>query len=108
VPPTPTPRPPDSILEIIAVDKRAEFVDVQNVGELNQDLTGWVLLSEKGHQECALQGMLPPGEVLRIWAMAEDAAEGGFNCGFDANIWNNSEPDAAVLFNFDGEEVSRK
>jgi len=43
----------------------------------------------------------------RGWALASDAGQGGYNCGFGSNIWNNSEPDAAVLFNADGQEVSR-
>ena len=46
-------------------------------------------------------------EALRIWAMAEDAAQGGFNCGMGGPIWNNGESDPAVLLNAAREEVSR-
>ena len=49
-----------------------------------------------------------PSEMLRIWAMAEDAGQGGYNCGFGDNIWNNDEPDPAVLVDAAGNEVDRK
>jgi hypothetical protein len=50
--------------------------------------------------------VLGPGETLRVWAMA-DAGPGGFNCGYGDNIWSNSKPDAAVLFDAGGAAVSR-
>ena len=96
-----------AILRIIAVDKGAEFVDIQNQGDQPQDLSGWTLVSEKGNQACALGSVIGPGEVLRIWAMAEDADQGGFNCAFGSAIWNNSEKDPAVLYDAAGQEVSR-
>ena len=94
----------DAALVIVAVDKRDEYVDIRNNGAAAVDLAGWVLHSEKGSQDCALGGSLGAGQTLRIWAMT---GEGGFNCGFESNIWNNSEPDAAVLWSPDGAEVSR-
>ena len=114
VPPTDTPVPPEppppgeAQVVIVAVDKRAEYVDIQNIGGAPQDLTGWHLLSERGSQDCPLSGVIQPGEVLRIWAMSEDADKGGFNCGFDTNIWNNSKSDPAVLYDATGREVDRK
>jgi len=45
--------------------------------------------------------------VLRIWAMAEDAGQGGYNCGFGTNIWNNSKSDPAVRYDAVGHEVDR-
>lgn len=93
-------------LVIIGVDKRAEYVDIKNNGgEIN--LAGWVLRSEKGSQDCSLGGTIATGQVLRIWAMASDAGQGGFNCRFGSNIWNNSEPDAALLIDPSGTVISR-
>lgn len=92
---------------IVGVDKRAEFVDIMNQGGEAVSIDGWMLRSEKGSQDCGLSGVLAPGQVLRIWAMAEDAGQGGFNCNFDGNIWNNSEYDPAVLFDNNKNEVSR-
>jgi hypothetical protein len=91
---------------IIGVDKRAEFVDIKNNGA-DVNLAGWILRSEKGSQDCGLNGVIAAGQVLRIWAMSEDAGQGGFNCGFGSNIWNNSEPDAALLIDPSGAVVSR-
>ena len=114
VPPTSLPQPTatlqatSGLLVIIGVNKDAEYVDIRNDGGGTVDLSGWILRSEKGNQDCALGGSIGAGQVLRIWAMAEDAGQGGFNCGFDSNIWNNSESDPAVLINPSGQEVSRR
>lgn len=109
--PLPTTEPPSQPsgphVVIVGVNKRAEYVDIQNTGDAPQDLTGWRLLSERGAQDCPLAGVIQPGETLRVWAMAEDAGQGGFNCGFGTTIWNNSEPDAAILFDPAGAEMSR-
>jgi formylglycine-generating enzyme required for sulfatase activity/endonuclease YncB( thermonuclease family) len=104
--PAPTgPRPAQIV--IVAVDKRAEVVDIQNVGGSAQDLTGWVLVSEKGDQRCSLGGQIQAGATLRIWALAADAGQGGYNCGFGTTVWNNDEPDPAVLYDAQGNEVAR-
>mgnify|MGYP000857507637 FL=1 len=130
VPPTavpPTPLPPTAVVQptavpqptatlptavgqlaITNVNKREEFVDIQNTGGTEVVLDGWTLRSEKGSQDCRLSGVLGPGQALRIWAMSEDTGQGGFNCQFGKEIWNNSEPDAAVLINPEGAEVSRR
>ena len=92
---------------IILVDKRAEFVDIRNDGDQAQDLSGWVLVSVKGNQRCGLGGVLGPGEILRIWAMAEDSGKGGYNCGFGNSIWNNSESDPAELYDAGGQLIDR-
>ena len=113
VPPTSPPQPTATLqtatgsLVIIGVNKSDEYVDIRNDGGAAVDLSGWTLRSEKGPQDCTLNGSIAPGQILRIWAMAEDAGRGGFNCGFGANIWNNSESDPAVLINPSGQEVSR-
>ena len=100
--------PPPAQVVIVAVNHGEEYVDLQNVGNSPQDLTGWKLLSVRDGQECTLQGVvIQPGETLRIWALLADAGRGGYNCGFTQNIWSNIEPDPAVLFTPDGSEASR-
>jgi micrococcal nuclease len=89
------------------VDKRAEFVDLANNGGQAVDLGGWVLVSEKGNQACGLGGTIQPGGTLRVWALAEDSGQGGYNCSFDNNIWNNSESDPAALYDSSGNLVDR-
>lgn len=107
--PTATQPPAQSPAQVVItwVNKQDEFVDIQNVGGSDQDINGWVLVSEKGDQRCTLGGILPAGASLRIWAMAEDAGMGGYNCGFGSNIWNNSEPDPAALYDNAGNLVAR-
>lgn len=92
-------------VRIVAVDKRAEVVSLANVGDQVQDLTGWTLVSERGHEVCPLAGGLDPQATLYVWARAEDSDRGGYNCGFEGNVWNNSEPDPAALYDAAGRLV---
>jgi lamin tail-like protein len=89
---------------IVTVDKPMEYVDLQNLGNASVDLSGWKLVSETGLQSCTLNGVLQPNEVLRVWARKGDT---GFSCRFSFNIWNDNQSDPAVLYNVQGEEVSR-
>lgn len=103
---TQTPEPSAPIVVIVDVHKKDEYVDIQNQGTSDVELSGWNLVSETGNQECFLAGILKAGETLRIWSMA---AEGpGYSCGFQSAIWNNSKSDPAVLDNPEGKEVSRR
>jgi hypothetical protein len=108
--PTATNAPPTatatsvSSVEIIAVNKRAEYVEIQNVSQTPVNLLGWRLVSETGNQSCDLSGTLAPNEVLRIWARRGSP---GFDCRFRNDIWRDNVADPAVLYNSQGEEVSR-
>lgn len=97
----------ESPVVIIAVNDLQEYIDIQNVSDLPQDLTGWSIVSELDSQKCNLAGTLDVGETLRIWALAAQAAQGGYNCGFSQEIWADQEADAAILLNVAGVEVSR-
>jgi len=105
--PTNTPLDPTENVQITSVNKVSEYVDIKNFGFTTVSLNGWMLRSEKGFQDCYLGGNLEPGITLRIWALAADDEEEGYNCGKGSNIWNNSEPDPAVLYNSDFQEVDR-
>lgn len=108
-PPTEAPaQPTGPIVSIVFVNKGDEYVDIRNNTQQDISLDGWRLLSERGSQDCSLSGVLGAGQTLRIWAMSEDAGQGGFNCGFGSNIWNNSESDPAVLFDAQGNQVDRR
>ena len=110
LPPTNTPAqpPPTTIrsttIRIVDVDKSAEYVDIENRTDEAIDLRGWRLVSEVGNQSCELRGTLEPNRVLRVWAQQGNP---GFDCRFPNNIWRDNEPDPAVLYNPQGEEVSR-
>ncbi len=105
--PSPTNQVAAAMVVIVGVNKSAEYVDIRNSGGQPQELSGWMLRSERGSQDCGLNGVIEAGATLRVWAMAEDVGQGGFNCEFGSNIWNNSKSDPAVLFNAQGQEVSR-
>jgi hypothetical protein len=94
-------------LVIVGIDKELEYVDIQNIGDAPAYLIGWVLVSEKGDQRCTLNGILQTKEVLRIWAGIGPVGSVGYNCGFPRTIWTASELDPAVLYDPDGQEVSR-
>ena len=103
--PIPTPTPISGPYVIIsAVNKIAEHVTLSNLGDQAQDLSGWVLVSERGNQRCRLNGILQPQTTLRIYAQT---GVDGYNCGFTDNIWNDSEHDPAVLYNPAGQEIDR-
>jgi endonuclease YncB( thermonuclease family) len=104
----PQPTAAAGILAIVLVDKVAEYVVIRNESAEPVNLAGWVLRSERGMQDCYLAGVIGAGEVWRIWAMAVDAPQGGYNCGFSGPIWSNNEPDPAVLIDPTGVEVARR
>jgi micrococcal nuclease len=103
-----TPQPEQSFaitnIVIFSVNKKEEFVDLQNDGDIAVDLKGWKLVSELGKEECKLNGIIHPSEIVRIFSGKDQP---GFSCGFDKPIWNDKEPDPAVLYDSDGNEVSR-
>ena len=89
---------------IVKVNKKDEYVDIQNVGNSTQNLAGWELVSERGDQTCLLSGLVEPNQILRIYSLA--IADGGVNCGFESPIWSNSETDVAILYDELGNLVS--
>lgn len=101
--PPPTATSAGSVL-IINLNKREEYVEIQNTTNTVVNLRGWRLVSEVGNQSCPLRGTLDPNEVLRIWSRQGNP---GFDCRLSGNIWRDNEDDPAVLYNPQGEEVSR-
>ena len=89
---------------IVSVNKPMEYVDIQNMSNAPVDLQGWRLVSETGNQSCALRGVVQPSEALRVWARRGSP---GLSCRFPINIWNDNQADPAVLYNAQGQEVSR-
>ena len=66
--------------------------------------SGWKLVSEQDKEECKLSGIIHPYEIVRIFSGQDQP---GFSCGFDLPIWNDRDPDPAILFDPDGNEVAR-
>jgi endonuclease YncB( thermonuclease family) len=103
-----TPQPEHSFasanLIIFGVNKVEEYVDIQNVGDAAIDMSGWKLVSEQDKEECKLSGIIHPYEIVRIFSGQDQP---GFSCGYDKPIWNDRDPDPAILFDPDGNEVGR-
>lgn len=78
---------------------------VCQIRDTAQDLSAWRLVSETGDQSCSLGGSLDPGAELPIGTMT---AAGGYSCGNGSEIWNDSASDPAVLYNNQGQEVTRQ
>lgn len=95
-------------IRIVRVNKDAEYVDIVNEGDEAQNLSGWVLVSERGNQRCRLGGVIKPGGELRIYADSGVNSETDYYCHFGTTIWNNDERDPAVLLDQVGNEVDRK
>ena len=90
-----------------------EYVEITNQGAVAQDLTGWRLDSERG----AASGqvfhfpagfVMQSGQVCRVYTDELHPEWCGLSFGYRrSGVWNNNEPDAAVLFDWDGAVVSR-
>ncbi|MGB1249294.1 MAG: lamin tail domain-containing protein [Candidatus Promineifilaceae bacterium] len=106
--PQPQPNTNSTRIQIVTVNDRSEFVDLQNMTGSGISLDGWVLVSENGNQRCDLRGWLAAGARIRVFAQT-GTAQGmqSFNCGFSRPIWNNSANDDAILLNPQGNEEHR-
>ncbi len=86
-----------------------ENVEIRNFGTEPVNLEGWLLKDiSEGYPEFIFPYfILNPGQRIRVHTNQIHAYWGGFSFGFASPIWDNEEPDIAVLYNCLGEEVSR-
>ena len=87
-----------------------EYVEITNLGDQPQELTGCVLMDiSEGYPSFTFPSyILAPGKSIRVYTNEYHSEWGGFSFEYSQPIWNNSEPDVAVLYNNQGKEVSRK
>ncbi len=87
-----------------------EYVEITNVGDQPQDLTGCVLKDiSDGYPSFTFPPyILAPGKSIRVYTNEYHLEWGGFSFEYSRAIWNNTEPDVAVLYDNQGKEVSRK
>ena len=87
-----------------------EYVEITNLGDQPQDLAGWVLMDiSDGYPSFTFPSyILAPGKSIRIYTNEYHPEWGGFSFEYSQAIWNNSEPDVAVLYDSQDKEVSRK
>jgi len=74
------------------------------------NLQGWKLIDiDEGYPELIFPYyILNPGQSIRVYTNEIHPEYGGFSFGQGTAVWNNSDPDTAVLYNAHGDEVSRK
>jgi hypothetical protein len=87
-----------------------EYVEITNLGNTSQDLKGWVLMDiSEGYPSLTFPTyILQPGKSIRVYTNEIHSEYGGFSFRSGKAVWNNSNPDTAVLINAQGQEVSRK
>jgi len=87
-----------------------EYVEIKNLGDVPQDLTGWILknISDDGPSFPFPPYILQPGASIRVYTDEVHPEWGGFSFDYERGIWSNEEPDWAALYNAQGQEVSRK
>jgi competence protein ComEC len=87
-----------------------EYVEITNLGSEPQDLAGWVLKDiSDGYPSFTFPSyVLAPGQSIRVYTNEVHPEYGSFSFGYGKAVWNNSDPDTAVLYNAQGQEVSRK
>ena len=103
------PAPPEAVtgVAITAKDAQADTVTLKNEGSAAVDLSGWYLYSEKGKEIMVLPDgtALAPGETLTVGTLTTQA--GADLIWPERNVWHNTKPDAAILYDAYGREISR-
>ncbi len=123
-PPTPTPKPPKPTgkpdVRIVGMlrdgvkgrNEPDEYVEIANLGNAPQDMTGWMLVSERrGNDRGQIfyfpRGfILQPGQHCRIYTNEYHPEYCGLSFNHRGAVWNNSKPDAALLVDNHGNVVS--
>lgn len=94
---------PNGII-ISLLDKKAELVTIQNTTKADVNLQGYRLVSEKGNQIYDFPNyLLKAGASIKV---ASGDATGDLKWTAQ-NVWNNSDPDPAALYDSNGVLVSR-
>ena len=93
----------------VARTESDEYVEITNMGSDAVDLTGWVLKDASGNPSFTFPSyFLQSGKNIRVYTNEVHPEYGGFSFSSGTAVWNNSNPDTAVLYNAKGQEISRK
>ena len=93
---------------VVSRQEPDEYVEIRNLGNAAQDLTGWSLVDvADGSPTFEFTGqVLFPGGVTRVYTNEVHDRWGGLSFGRGTAVWSNSDPDAAGLFAPTGRLVS--
>ena len=87
-----------------------EYVEITNLGKQPVDLKDWMLtdISEGNPSFTFPSYILAPDKSIRVYTNEYHPEWGGFSFGYGKAIWNNTEPDVAVLYDNQGNVISQK
>lgn len=105
-----TTAPPTTATVVITeVDLIGERVVIANRGQVNVDVSGWVLVSEHGNQRFTFPSgtVIPAGSSIAVVSGPGATAGTGRLVWTRSHIWNN-DGDPAVLLDSMGREISRR
>lgn len=87
-----------------------EYVEITNLGGQPQDLAGWVLKDiSEGYPSFTFPSyILSSDKSIRVYTNEYHPEWGAFSFEYSRAVWNNTEPDVAVLYDNHGIEISRK
>lgn len=105
--PEPRPTPSTSKIRISDLNKAEESVKITNDGDTEVNIGGWKLVSETGNQSFTFpkDTFINPGQTIEL--VSGGNVRPGEYVMAKGNIWNNSSPDPAVLYDALGNEVHR-
>ena len=85
-------------------------MQIANLDSIPVDLAGWRLRDvADGRPEFVFPASaLAAGARVRVYTNEQHPEWGGFSFGSRSAVWHNTEPDAAGLFNPQGQQVSSK
>ncbi len=85
-----------------------EYIEVTNLGDGPQDLTGWLLIDfSDGNPSFTFPSfIMASGQRIRVYTNEYHPEWGGFSFEYGKAIWNNTDPDTAALYNAEGQKVS--
>jgi len=95
----------DGIAHVVESD---EYVEITNLGDGPQDLTGWMLIdfSDRHPSFTFPSFIMASGQRIRVYTNEYHPEWGGFSFEYGKAIWNNTDPDTAALYNAEGQKVS--
>ena len=101
--------PPTETSNVILADKSVaqDAVTLRNDGNVDADLSGWYIYSEKGKEIFVFPegATLAPGASCTVGTQTTDSIVDYL--WPDARVWHETKPDAAILYNAYGQEVSK-
>jgi KAP-like P-loop domain-containing protein/lipase (class 3)/lamin tail-like protein len=86
-------------------NSKDEFVQIQNFGDLEQNMSNWTLTDQANHKYTFPNFVLLPQTSVRVWRMPGKDSKGDLFWGRKTRVWNNNG-DTAYLYDAEGQSIS--